>query len=75
MKHYHDWKVVLYDLDGERHVAGGFDAARGLAWFRWLHAWWSKQAIYGGTVRLELWRGGKRVISLVVLPSGRVLTN
>lgn len=66
MRHYHDWKVVLWDLDGRRHVSGGFDAVRGLSWFRWLYDWWSEQSKPEGAVRLELWRGRKVVISLLV---------
>ncbi len=66
MKHYHDWKVVLY-LDGERYVNGRFDAVRALAWFRWLHAWWSKRPKPGReVVQLELWRGKRCLISLLV---------
>lgn len=66
MKHYQDWKVVLWDLDGAPHTAGGMSAVRGLAWFRWLHVWWSKQVKHGHAVRLELWRGRHCVISLLV---------
>jgi hypothetical protein len=66
MKHYHDWKVVLYDLDGAPHIAGRMSAVRGLAWFRWLHDWWSRQTLYGASVKLELWRGKHCVISLLI---------
>jgi hypothetical protein len=71
MRHYHDWKVVLWDLDGAPHVAGHMDAVRSLAWFRWLHGWWSKQTISGREgIRLELWRGKRQVISLVIHMAG-----
>jgi hypothetical protein len=66
MKHYKDWKVVMWSVDGERLVNGGFDAVRGLAWFRWLHAWWSSQELHGEQVKIELWRGKHQVISLVI---------
>jgi hypothetical protein len=62
-----NWKVVLFDLDGERHVAGGFDARRAWSWFRYLYAWWHERAQYPDKVRLELWKGRKCLVALEVV--------
>ena len=63
---HHDWKVVFYNEDGHRAVAGRMDALRAWSWFRFLHAWWVERICPLDEVTLELWRGSRIVLRLII---------